>query len=307
MWQILLQNWLRQQAQATIFEAAQQARGAASQPADDEPTEPPPPADVGFVFALPIESGGLVDLLDGALKIQAAPFTLRQGGFRGRSIVLIESGVGAAQAAAATERLILGHQPPWIISAGFSGALQPQLGLNDLVLVNQVCGLHGESLSIDVRISPAEVARIPGLHLGRVVTVDKIVGRRVEKQSLGETSGALAVDMETLAVAQVCQQHKVRFLAVRVISDTLEDELSDDIERLVRQRTFAGQLGAAATAIWKRPSNLKQMWNLKERAIVASDRLAKFLAGMIPQLVPTPAKLTPPNVEPGDSTPPAEA
>ena len=40
----------------------------------------------------------------------------------------------------------------------------------------------------------------------------------------------------------------------------------------------------AAGAIFNRPSSVKDMWNLREEAIKASDRLAKFLEGTVEQL-----------------------
>ena len=90
--------------------------------------------------------------------------------------------------------------------------------------------------------------------------------------------------METLAVADVCRREKVRFLSVRVISDALDDELPQEIERLLDQKSLASKLGAAAGAVFNRPSSVKDMWNLKEQAIQASDRLARFLASTIAQL-----------------------
>ena len=82
----------------------------------------------------------------------------------------------------------------------------------------------------------------------------------------------------------MCSDEKVRFLSVRIISDGVDDELPIEIERLLDQPSFAGKLGAAAGAIFRRPSSVKDMWKLKEDAIQASDRLAKFLAGTIRQL-----------------------
>jgi adenosylhomocysteine nucleosidase len=90
--------------------------------------------------------------------------------------------------------------------------------------------------------------------------------------------------METLAVARVCQAEKVRFLAIRAISDSVDQELPRDVDRLVKKKTLAGRLGAAAGAIVNRPSSIKDMWQLKEDALVASSRLATFLAGIVPQL-----------------------
>lgn len=291
MWRMLLQSWIQQQAREKVYESVRRAADSQVKTPADEPLSPPPPADVGLVFALGVESGGLIDLLDGVLTTPTPRFTVRQGGCRGRSVVLIESGMGCILAAQATEMLIAAHHPPWIISAGFAGAVNACMQRGDLVLVNYAADMHGNGLAIDVRMSPEELKKHPGLHVGRVITADKIVRTREEKLALGEQFQSLALDMETYAVAEVCRQHKVKFLALRVISDTVDDELPVDIENLARQRTVAAQLGAAASAIWKRPSSVKQMWQLKEAAIVGSDRLAKFLVGMIPQLAPERKKI----------------
>ena len=44
----------------------------------------------------------------------------------------------------------------------------------------------------------------------------------------------------------MCRNEKIRFLSVRVISDTVDRELPRDIERLIHKKTTAGRLGAAA-------------------------------------------------------------
>jgi adenosylhomocysteine nucleosidase len=101
---------------------------------------------------------------------------------------------------------------------------------------------------------------------------------------LGQQHEALAVDMESMAVADVCRQEQVRCLSIRVISDAVDQALPKDIDYLVTRKTLAGRIGAAAGAAVRRPSSIKDMWQLKEDALVASDRLAKFLAGIIGQL-----------------------
>ena len=90
--------------------------------------------------------------------------------------------------------------------------------------------------------------------------------------------------METLAVAEVCHREQQRFLAVRAICDTIDDEFPADVERLVRKKTLARRIGAAAGTIIRRPSTVKDSWRFREAAIVASQRLAKFLEGVIEQL-----------------------
>ena len=95
---------------------------------------------------------------------------------------------------------------------------------------------------------------------------------------------ALAVDMESMAVAQVCRAEKVRFLSVRVIIDEVDRALPRDIDSLLNKKSTAGRLGAAAGAILRRPASIKDMWQLKEDALAASERLAKFLVGVVGQL-----------------------
>lgn len=294
MWRTLLQNWLRQQAQARVYQSLRQAAGqqAATGGADVEPAgaplSPPPPCDVGVVFALGIELGGLEDLLSGVIVTRGPGFVLRQGALDGRSVVLIESGVGCQAAARAAELLHVGHRPQWIISAGFAGGLQPHLARYDVVLADSVAEPGGGRLAIDVKLRGAAAAA-PGVHVGRVLSVDRIVATAADKRALGQQHEALAVDMESWGVAEVCRREQVRFLAVRVITDAADEELPSDLGPLVQQTTVAGKLGAVTGALWRRPSSVKDMLRLKETALLASDRLAKFLAGTIVQLVPQPA------------------
>src|SRR6185295_15522441 len=91
-------------------------------------------------------------------------------------------------------------------------------------------------------------------------------------------------DMETFGVAEVCQERGVPLLAIRIISDGVDDELPSEIENLLAQKTLAGKLGAAAGAVFRRPSAAKDLWRLREDALKASDRLAKFLVGVVGQL-----------------------
>ena len=78
---------------------------------------------VGIVYALGMEAGALEDRLKGVISIRGGKFTVRQGGLKGRGVVVIHAGVGQENAAAATETLIAGHRPQWIISAGLAGGL----------------------------------------------------------------------------------------------------------------------------------------------------------------------------------------
>jgi adenosylhomocysteine nucleosidase len=288
VWQSFVRNWLQQQVRQKAYQTVSEAAQARAAGEGTGTASLPLPCDVGLVFALGIESGGFEDLLTGVMTTRGVGFVAKQGLLQGRGIVLIESGVGTLAAARGTQALLAGHKPPWVISTGFAGALVPQLKRCDILMVDSLTEASDRRLAIDLRVNAESLTRSPGVHVGRLVTVDTIVHTPEEKRALGRRHEALAVDMESWAVGEVCRQAKTRFMAVRIISDGVDDELPRDVERLARQKSRAARLGAAAGAIFRRPSSVKDMLQLKEDALVASDRLATFLAGMIVQLVPPP-------------------
>lgn len=296
----LVTHWIKTQAaeraREAVLDAARPEHGAEDS-AERAAESPPEPCDVGVVFALDIEAGGLLDQMQGVVRIDGQGFTAYEGGLKGRRVVLVEAGPGREHAAQATEALIAGHKPAWVISAGFAGGLAADCQRNDIVVADQVVLLDGRQLSIEM-----SMPRQPRLHVGRLLTVDEIVEDPEEKHRLGSNHAAIAIDMETFAVAEVCAHRKTRFLSVRVISDGVGDRLPPEIEHLMHQRTWSGKLGAVAGSIFRRPGSVKDMWNLKERAIVASDTLAKFATGIIEQL---PRRL--PDASPGDSDNSADA
>jgi adenosylhomocysteine nucleosidase len=243
-----------------------------------------PPCHVGVVFALGLEAGSLEDRLAGKIAVRGSQFTAWQGGLKGRSVVIVHSGAGQKNAALATTALILGHKPRWVISAGLACGLHPQVQRGDIVMPNCILGEDGQRLAIDFRISSEQTTAVPGLHMGPLLTIDRVAFKTAEKLQLGQRHAALAVDMETLAVAEECCREKQRFLAVRVVSDAVDEELPPDVERLMTRKTWARKIGATAGSIVRRPSTVKDLWRFRETALVCAKKLAGFLEGIIEQL-----------------------
>jgi len=242
------------------------------------------PCDVVFVFALSIESGGLVDQLKGTETSRHPHGIERAGKLAGHEVAIVESGVGQQAAARATAEAIKFYQPKWIISAGFAGGLTEILRRGHIVMADEVANLAGERLQVGLKLDPESLAGIKGLHVGRLLTVDSILRNPTERRRLAEEQGAIAADMESFAVAQKCRELGVPFLGIRIISDAVDDDLPPEIENLLAQKSLAGKIGAAAGAVLKRFSAAKDLWKLREDALKASDRLAKFLAGVMQQL-----------------------
>ncbi len=237
-------------------------------------------ADIGIVSALPIEMGAFLDRCERQRKYSGGEFVFRGGRYDGIRIVVVESGLGFAKARRATQALLEAHTPPWLLSCGFAGALRSDMKIGDIVIADSLCDTHGQQLSVDVHM-PADPEH--GLFVGRMLTIDHMVRKVEEKQALAEQFDAIAVEMESLAVAQVARETGTRFLTVRTISDDLTADLPPEVLSVVGS-TGTMRLGAALGSIWKRPSSVKEMWQLRESASKAAEQLASFLDGVVKQL-----------------------
>lgn len=127
---------------------------------------------------------------------------------------------GVGDTLTARERLahlLATSTPCLVVSAGYAGGLSSALAIGDLVLG----GNHS---------SPAPLARARDAlasepcHVGTLLTVPAAVESAVEKAELHRTTGALAVDMETAWIAEVCAAARVPLLSLRVISDAAGDD-----------------------------------------------------------------------------------
>lgn len=237
-------------------------------------------AEIGIVCSLRLEIADFLGRCRRLKTYSGGPFKFLGGLYNGIRIAIVEAGTGPNRAHRATQSLLDAHRPPWILSTGFAGALTAHLKHGDIVVANEIVGLHKEPLQIDVGMQSNPSS---GLYVGRTLTVDHMVRTIVEKESLHLETGAIAVDMETLAVARVCRESKTRFMAVRVISDDMSADLPPEVLSLLGE-TGAVRLGAVFGSLWKRPSSLKDMWRMREHAIGASERLATFLDGIVTQL-----------------------
>ena len=279
-----LGNLIREAAQGKLQQTAAEAKAAAERHLELK-------CDVLVAMALPIEAGGFLDCLAEPSTMKSAKFTehighlKKVGGEESVVVGIVETGVGQTSAGLVTSQLIGLRQPQWVVSAGFAGGLHEDLPRNQFLMADRVrCAKSGEELSVGLSMGNEPTDASPAVHVGRLLTVDHLVRVSNQKRELGGRHDALACDMESFAVTKACQQSDTRFLSVRIISDAVDDELPKEISRLLDQKTTAAQLGAAAAALWKRPSSAKDMWKLKEDAIACSDRLAKFLTGVILQL-----------------------
>lgn len=128
-------------------------------------------------------------------------------------------GVGPAMAGERIGHLLKTAKPRLVVCAGFAGGLDPKLGVGDLVVGENLCSEEILVRARDIASSQA------GVSVGRIVSGASAVETVNDKTALFQKTGALAVDMESEAIAAACRAAGVPLLVVRTISDPAGDDL----------------------------------------------------------------------------------
>ncbi len=106
-----------------------------------------------------------------------------------------------------------------VLSFGLCGALDPGLGVPDLVIASAVVTDSG-SIPTDRAWAQRLSAALPGAKFGVVAARDEMAPDVKAKAELRQATGALAVDMESHIVAALARRHGVPFAVLRAVSDT---------------------------------------------------------------------------------------
>jgi len=212
------------------------------------------------------------------------------GNYRGKSVVLAQTGMGRERAESATE-FILGRYPVTaLISFGFAGALKENLQIGDVVLCSTLysnngaakgnpCSSDSSLISLSLQALQGTVTR---LSQGKSVTVAQAASSPDAKLALCQTFDADIVDMESYWIGKIASAREVPFLAIRAISDTLQDSLLpfdrfiDMNGKLLRQRAIAYFLS--------HPQHLVKLLSLSHSARRARKNLTAFLDYLIVKL-----------------------
>ncbi|MDI6829729.1 MAG: futalosine hydrolase [Actinomycetota bacterium] len=265
----------------------------------------------GIICATPWEMKAVLGALPGLREAEAPGGMRARRGKRGVSeVVVLCAGVGKVAAAAGAMFLLERHGAEELLVLGVAGALHEELRLGDLVLADEAVpadtgiahsgGFHttgpgmgeGERLVFHPAFSAspelllrarsaAASASLPH-RVGRVLTCDQVVLDPALRLHLEERFGALAVEMEGAAVAQVAACAGIPFLAVRGISD----EVSHDFAGLERALEYRGQ---SRRNLWAErfrltvedPAAVERARELARGRDLALERLEKFLRAFL--------------------------
>lgn len=241
---------------------------------------------LALVSALPEELQAVLDLLPDEQRVIVGRRVFWQGHLHGQTVVAVLSGIGKVAAANTATLLAGRFGVSAIVMTGVAGGLGPGVKVGDVVVARELLQHDMDASPIfprhevpgygrsrfatdtalterlaraceatlrDPRATLGDAAvsafglQAPRTHQGLLVSGDRFVSRSSESDALrAELPDALAVDMESAAVAQVCADFGLPFAVVRTISDRADDAAHVDFPRFLTQ--VASRYSAAIVA-----------------------------------------------------------
>lgn len=183
--------------------------------------------------------------------------------------------IGTAEATAATERLLGAFEVHHVVVVGIAGSIAPDLEIGELVVPEVVID-HATGREFTPTNLTTERPR------GSLLTSDQYLHEPAVLAAL-VADGVVAVDMETAAVAAVCEAHGVPWSVFRAISDRASDAgiVGDAILNLVKPDGSAN-LPAVGRFLITKPHRIPHLVRLGRGSQVAAKRAARAAAAAIP-------------------------
>ena len=148
----------------------------------------------------------------------------------GDNILVIYSGAGAENARLAAE-FLLKQGANQLISWGCAAALKASFKPGDLVLAN--CCVDADKAVVELNnkdwvnaVNTLLANQLTkAIFIGKLAESKTIVATCQDKTMFADETGAIAVDMESVAIAKVAQEQHIPFLSIRAIADPLAMDL----------------------------------------------------------------------------------
>ncbi len=189
---------------------------------------------IGIIVAMESEFNLLKDILEQTHTEEINGLFFTKGSLGNKNIILMKSGIGKVCAAVAACELIKNFKPDYILNSGLAGGISSQCKVLDIVAGTETvyhdvwCGEgneYGQIQGLPARFSAHEkllkvLPEHENIHTGLICSGDKFISDAKDLENIKSNfSEALAVDMESAAIAQVCHIYKIPFLSLRIISD----------------------------------------------------------------------------------------
>lgn len=195
---------------------------------------------IAIIGAMEEEVNTLKKRINNLQELTRFSFKFYTGEIRGKSIVLMKSGIGKVNAAVGTTLLFEMFPVDYIINIGTAGGMISSGEVLDIVISDKVC-YH----DVDVTGFNYAYGQIPGFplyfisdkklldlteeiiqakslryHKGLIVSGDSFVYQDSQRSVVkAHFPDCVALDMEAAAISHVCHIYNKRFIVIRSLSD----------------------------------------------------------------------------------------
>lgn len=161
------------------------------------------------------------------------------GNIYDKELIVVTAGIGKVNSALCTSCLINNFQPDIIINIGISGGLDENLNIGDFVIGKEIvyhdvwCGEPNQYGQIQdcpaVYHSDEIISLLTDYKKGLICCGDKFISGDHEVKIIKEKfPTALAVDMESAAIAHTCYLYNKPYISIRQISDVPGDKYQQE-------------------------------------------------------------------------------
>lgn len=148
----------------------------------------------------------------------------------GPGVQLGQIGLGSERAGHNVKNRLdtLTPKPKLVVHFGLAGGLDPRLKVGDLVLPDKILCEAGDFVALgegELK-KTAEVLQM-AFFSGSLYSSSSVLETPDQKQKIFGKTGALAVDMESFAVAILCRERGIPYVSIRAIFDPFDWNLAD--------------------------------------------------------------------------------
>ncbi len=251
---------------------------------------------IAIMCALRQEISPLLSCMNVSKEFEIDETLFFQGDLNGQPLTIVQGGIGRENAIKATRCLLESAKVDLLISSGVAGGIRQGLKVGDLVVAERVAYSKQSDFDVeDLQLESDYVCnqkvvklsrRLSGdlelkLHVGNILTVDKVINKASTKKNIGDHNPFLAVEMEGSAIAEVALENEVPFAAVRAISDDVDDDLHLDYDKILSNEGKV-KVSGIALEVLKNPKKLAALKRLNKQTKNAAKSLAYFMPKLIP-------------------------
>jgi adenosylhomocysteine nucleosidase len=210
------------------------------------------------------------------VETEVAGLTVHTGRVGERDVVAIVTGMGTDFATTRTERLLDAVDVHHVVVVGITGALENDTPIGTLVMPEVV--VHGPS-GREHRHSPVGDRE----HAGHMWTSDELITDADRLIAL-RARGVVSLDMETAAIAHVCEARGVPWSVFRAISDRASDGSVDPEVFAMSNMDGTPNHEAIAAYFEKYPEKAALLAEMGANSTLAADTAAAAAIAAVPEL-----------------------